>query len=134
MNQGSANPGSMIRNVMSNAGARSANASNGGRQDEITVNGTTYRSVNAMVRHCICLQANNDMACGTLVDGGANGGLLGEDMRILEHNLNGHVNIIGMAGDDLTNLRLVQAAALVNTVADGPIVVAMLQHANCGTG
>ena len=39
--QGSNNLGSMICNMMLNANACSANTSNGGHQDEITVNGTT---------------------------------------------------------------------------------------------
>ena len=36
-NQGS-QPGTMIRNMMSSASARSANASTGARQDEVTIN------------------------------------------------------------------------------------------------
>ena len=51
-NQGS-QPGAMIRNMMSSASAWSANASNGARQDKVTINGTTYRSVNAAVRYWI---------------------------------------------------------------------------------
>ena len=47
-NQGSVNPGTMIRNTMSSASAHSANASNGARQDKITVNRTTHRSINAV--------------------------------------------------------------------------------------
>ena len=78
-NQGT-QPGTMIRNMMLSASTRSANASNGARQEEITVNGTTYHSVNAAVRYRISQQANNVKARGALVDGGANGGLLGDDV------------------------------------------------------
>ena len=84
---------------MSSASAQSSNASNGARQDEITVNGTTYRSVNATVRYRISQQANNNKSRGALIDGGANGGLLGNDVRILEHVPNGFVNVTGVAGN-----------------------------------
>ena len=124
----------MICNVMSNASTCSANTSNGGHQDKITVNGTTYCSINAVVRCHISQQANNNKARGALVDGGANGGLLGEDTRILEHVPNGYVNITGVAGNELANLKLAQAAALVDTMADGPIIVVMLQCVNYGIG
>ena len=57
---------------------------------------------------------------------------MGDDVRILEHAPNGFMNVTGVAGDELANLKLVQAAASVNTMADGPIIVVMSQHVNCG--
>ena len=132
-NQGS-QPGTMIRNVMSSESARSANASNGARQDEVMINGTTYRAVNTTVRCRIGQQASDAKARGSLVDGGANGGLLGEDVRILEHIPNSYVSITGVASNEITNLKLAQAAALVDVMADGPIILIMSQCANCGVG
>ena len=132
-NQGS-QPGTMIRNMMSSASTRSANASTRARQDEVTINGTTYRSVNATVRYHISQQASDVKVRGSLVDGCANGGLLGDDVHILEHAPNGYVNITGVAGNEIANLKLAQAAALVDTMADGPIILIMLQYANYGTG
>ena len=125
--QGSINPGTMICNMMSSTSARSTNISNGAHQDEITVNGTTYCSINAATHHCMSQQANNNKVCGALVDRGANGGLLGDGIRILEHILNGFVNVTGIAGNKLTNLKLAQAAALMETMADGAIIVIMSQ-------
>ena len=118
-NQGSTNPGTMIQKMMSNASTCGANASNGTCQVKIMVNGTTYLSVNATVQYCISQQASNNKGPGTLVDSGANGRLLGEDIHILEHFLNGFVNITGVAGNELTNLKLAQGAALVERMADG---------------
>ena len=69
-----------------------------------------------------------------MIDGGAHGGLQGEDVRVLEHIPNGYVNITGVAGNEIANLKLAQAAALVDTMADGPIILIMSQHANYGTG
>ena len=124
----------MIRNMMSSTSAWSANASNGARQDEVTINGTTYRSVNTAVRYRISQQASDIKTRGSLIDGGANGGLLGEDVRILEHVPNEHMNITGVASNEIANLKLAQAAALVETMADGPIILIMLQYANYGVG
>ena len=123
--QGCTNPGTMICNRMSSASAWSANASNSARQNKITVNGTTYCSVDAAVRHRISQQANNNKARGALVDSGVNMGLLGEDVQILEHVPNRYVNNTGVAGNKLVNLKLAQATALVNTMEDGPIIVIM---------
>ena len=44
------------------------------------------------------------------------------------------MNITGVAGNKLANLKLAQAAALVNTMEDHLIIVIMLQHANNGIG
>ena len=92
--QNGTNPGSMIRNMMSSTSARSANASNGARQDEIAVNGTTYCSVNATVQYRISQQANDNKSCGALIDAGANDGLFGDDVRILKHVPNGFVYLL----------------------------------------
>ena len=119
---------------MSSASAQSANACNGAHQDEIVVNGMTYRSVNATVQCCISQQANDNKSRGTLINGGVNGGLLGDHVQILEHVPNRFVNVSGVAGNKLTNLKLAQAAALVKTMEDGPIIVIMSQYANYGIG
>ena len=133
--QGGTNPDTMIRNMMSSASAWSANASHGARQDEITVNGTTYHSVNATVRCHISQQGNDNKSCGVLIDGGANGGLLGDDVRVLEHVPNRFVNITGVAGNELTNLKLAQAAALAQMMEDNPIIIIIMsQYANYGVG
>ena len=119
---------------MSSTSARSANASNGACQDKIAVNGAAHHSVNAVVQHHISQQANNNESRGALIDCGANGGLLGDDVWVLEHVPNGFVNVTGVAGDKLTNLKLAQAAALVQTMEDGPIIVIVSQCLNCGVG
>ena len=44
------------------------------------------------------------------------------------------MNIAGVAGDKLVNLKLVQAAVSVETMGDGPMIVIMSQCANYGHG
>ena len=69
-----------------------------------------------------------------LVDSGANGGLLGEDMQILDHAPNGLMSVTGAVGNEVTNLKLAQVAASVEMMADGPIIVIMSQCANFSQG
>ena len=63
--------------MMSNAAARSGDSQ---AADSITINGTVYRQANVL-RYRVS-QHERDDARGSLVDGGANGGLLGNDVKI----------------------------------------------------
>ena len=76
-----------------------------------------HHSVNATMCHCISQFLN------TLINSGTNSGLLGGDVHILEHAPSDVVNIVGVAGAKVTNLKLTQAAALVEMMASGPIIV-----------
>ena len=70
--------------MMTNASARSANASQANRQldnETITVDGTIYRRANVSYR---ISQQGGQKALGSLVDGGANGGVCGSDARMME--------------------------------------------------
>ena len=91
-------------------------------------------SVNNTVRYRISQQGSDNKARGSLIDGGANGGSLGGNVRILEHVPNSYVSITGVAGNKITNLKLAKVAALVDTMADGPVILIMLQYANYGVG
>ena len=71
---------------------------------------------------------------GSLVDGGANGGLLGDDVRVLEYVEGAHVDVTGIADSEVNGLKIAQAAGIVDTVADGPIIVIMSQYADLGKG
>ena len=94
--QASQAPGSMIRNMMSNATQRSV--SNASRRDEVALDGVLYRRVNITYRVSKHARCNVE---GALVDGGANGGLLGTDVCILEHVEHTSVDITGV-GDALS--------------------------------
>ena len=125
-------PGTMIRNMMSQSSQRSASASQRGANDELTIEGSVYRRVNVAYR--ISNMAHEPTTLGALVDGGANGGLLGADVRILEYVEGAHVDITGVGESELKGLKIAQAAAKVDTVADGPIIVIMSQYAELGFG
>ena len=66
---------------------------------------------------------------GALVDGGANGGLLGSDARVLETHLTAMANVEGVTHDVLENLPIVQAAAKLDTLDDGPVIAIFSSYA-----
>ena len=79
-------------------------------------------------------QYEQDDAHGSLVNGGANGGLLGNDVKILEFVEHAHVDVTGIGETEITNLHIAQAAGLVETVSNGPVICIMSQYANLGSG
>ncbi len=64
---------------------------------------------------------------GTLIDRGANGGLVGSDVRCLS-TTDRMVDVQGIDNHQLTNIPIVTAAGLVQTQR-GPVVIIMNQYA-----
>ena len=108
-----------IRNFLSPSGG-----------DSITFNGRTYTANNHHITYNIA--SFNPNGINSLVDGGANGGLAGEDVRILETS-DVKIMIQGIDNHKVHDLNLVQAAGLVKTTT-GPVVVILNQYANIGKG
>ena len=120
-------PGSVIRHMLSNASQRAKDNDT----ESVTVDGKTYhRSVNITYR---IVNANVTQQ-GALVDGGSNGGLAGDDCRILEQSVGQKVDVSGIAPQVLTGLPIVQCAALVETLDEGPIILIMSQYAGRSEG
>jgi hypothetical protein len=67
-----------------------------------------------------------------LVDCGANGGIFGEDMRVLEGSER-FVDVFGLAGHKVSQLRIVTAQALIST-HKGDVIVTFHQIALLGKG
>ena len=59
---------------------------------------------------------------GALVDGGANGGLIGCDALVLSIDLLNTANVIGVTDHIMPSLPIVQAAAKLDTMEHGPII------------
>jgi hypothetical protein len=75
---------------------------------------------------------DNVLARGSLVDGGANGGLAGSDVRHVEMTLAApEANLSGVADNDLKDLGIHAFAALVETT-EGKVVGLFAQHADRG--
>ena len=86
----------MIRQMLSNAHT-TASTNNHSSDGEISINGQFYapmgRSANEAVRYTI---ANIGCNLGALIDGGANGGLAGADVRVLETIPHVRVDVLGI--------------------------------------
>jgi hypothetical protein len=70
---------------------------------------------------------------GSLVDGGCNGGLAGEDVLILDEHSFGKVDIIGVGENLIPGIPLCTAAGLIQTTT-GPIIGIMHNYAALGKG
>ena len=67
-----------------------------------------------------------------LIDRGANGGLVGADMRVI-HTTPRKINIVGIGDHQLTGLNVVTAATLLDT-QKGPIIGVFHEYAHLGKG
>ena len=75
----------------------------------------------------------NTTTKGALMDSGANGGMAGSDMRILNYHAQDHAHGIGIAGNSLLDLPIVTGAALIMTT-HGPLISMFHQYAHYGKG
>ncbi len=78
---------------------------------------------------------NHSEATGALVDQGANGGIAGNDCRVIEVNNQPHryVNVEGIDGHVMERRRLVTAGAITHSNR-GPVILIMHQYAHSGKG
>jgi hypothetical protein len=76
---------------------------------------------------------NNPSFQGSLVDGGCNGGLAGDDCLILETHSFGKVDIVGVGDNLIKDVPLCTLAGLIKTL-DSPIIGIMHNYAALGTG
>jgi hypothetical protein len=67
------------------------------------------------------------------MDGGANGGMTGSDVRIISTSDFHKANVSGIGDSTILNLPLVTAAGYVQTPC-GPVIVLMHQYAHYGKG
>lgn len=96
----------------------------------VNVNGETYKVATTQVMY----RASNagQYTQGTLIDRGANGGIVGQDMRVIEKSTR-TVNVQGNDNHQLTNIPLVTAGAVV-TSQKGDIIAIVHQYAYTGKG
>ena len=76
--------------------------------------------------------ARANQSTNYLIDGGANGGLAGADMRVVQKT-HRKINIVGIYDHELTGLNVVTAATLLNT-QKGPIIGIFHEYAHLGKG
>ena len=102
---------------------------------DIDFEGVTYSVKMAdLTTYRVSSTSHSDMT-GALVDRGANGGIAGEDCRVIEVNDQPQrfVNVEGIDGHVMTKRRLVTAGAVTETNR-GPVILIMNQYAHSGKG
>jgi hypothetical protein len=60
--------------------------------------------------------------------------MFGEDVRVLEYVEGAHADVTGIDNNKVTNLKIRQGVAIVDTVHDGPVIIVMSQYADLGRG
>ena len=121
-------PPSDIRKVLSSIGRTPTDEPD---TSEITIKGKTYRLVNATIFYIVSasLQSNKH---GSLMDRGANGGLAGDDTRVIMTMLHS-VDIQGLDNHQVTNIPIVTAGAFAVSQR-GPVIIILNQYAGIGRG
>jgi hypothetical protein len=71
--------------------------------------------------------------CGALIDRGSNGGVAGDDVRVIRIDPHRTVDVQGIDNHRITDMHIVTACALVETNR-GPVILIMNQYAHAGKG
>ena len=93
---------------------------------------SSHESSRQIQTHQRYVFARVNQANHQLIDRGANGGLVGADMRII-HTTPRKINIVGNDDHELTGLNVVTAATLLDT-QKGPIIGVFHEYAHIGKG
>ena len=102
--------------------------------DTVNINGKKYRQVNAHTRVQYNVSATRSTTVGSLVDRGANGGLAGSDVRIVNPHANPRlVDVSGIDSHQVTDLPIVTVGGVVPSQR-GEVIAIMHQYAYLGEG
>jgi hypothetical protein len=124
---------SHLRQLLSNKHVRFADEVADPASQQVTYQGQTYQRITKITN--VVYSFNNASIVyqhGSLIDGGANGGMSGDDVRVVEYTLN-HADISGLANHAVKDLPIVTAAACIST-SKGLIIGIFHQYAHLGTG
>jgi hypothetical protein len=92
--------------------------------------GQTYKLA---VAKWVYKMTGNPKFLGSLVDGGCNGGVAGDDCLILEKHSFGNIDTVGVGNNLIKDVPLCTAASLIQTT-DGPIIRIFHNYAALGKG
>jgi len=99
----------------------------------VVINGVTYRASATHITYHIQSEHGGNTPCGSLVDRGANGGLSGGDVRVLEESTTEFADVHGIADISVSKLPLCTVAGVIQT-HQGPIIGIFHQYAHYGKG
>jgi hypothetical protein len=106
--------------------------SSGGKHDEIIVNGKQYRSVNTAKIIYSTASHRQRTRRGALVDRGANGGIAGDDVRVVDRTSR-QVDVQGIDNHQIVDIPIATVGAVVKTQR-GDVIAIMHQYAYTGKG
>ena len=99
-------------------------------KEKILYQGVEYKIASTNITYIVGNHKTAKM--GSLLDGGANGGLGGSDMRML-HETHDRVDVTGIGNKQITDVPVGTGASLIFTTT-GPIIGIFNQYACTGTG
>ena len=103
----------------------------GNRDDERMIDGKLWRQVKCHVTYSI--SNHSTISQDSLVDRGANGGIAGDDVRVIEKVPDRFVNVRGIDNHEITEIPIVTAGGVTRT-QHGEVIVIMHQYAWHGKG
>jgi len=101
-----------------------------GQPTNVSIDGVTYSVSMALSTYHV--SASRRSASGSLIDKGANGGIVGDDCRLIEETTR-FVNIEGIDDHMMEHRPTVMASATVKSNR-GPVILIMNQYAHAGKG
>ena len=99
----------------------------------VTDDGKVYVSMNTLRQYRTDLGGVSKPITGALIDNGANGGMVGDDVLITAYHGHDCAQVTGIAGNSLEDLRIVAAAGF-NESTEGPVIGIFHQYAHYGKG
>ena len=123
-------PGTMLRSMLSNSSVQHSVASND-NPNVISINGTRFQQINKLTYRIRNFDVNI-LRFGSLIDGGANGGMSGSDVRLME-TTSFNADVTGLGDHTLSSLPICTVAAVVDTTS-GSIVAFFCHYAHYGQG
>ena len=109
----------VLANTMSRQNVKKA------KDDEITVNGKKYRRINVHKLTYIA-SSHKGRRTGALIDRGANGGIAGEDVRVI-NKTGRHADIQGIDNHQIVDIPIVTAGAVIPT-QKGEVIAIICIH------
>ena len=125
-------PGSLLRQLLSaNAANQTTKQVRLAPGTQINIDGQLF-TANMAVSYRVSKHEQTQAIAGSLIDGGCNGGLAGQDVRILDVTSQA-VDITGIADAKLNSIPIATAAGLLHSTV-GPLIGIFHQYANYGKG
>jgi hypothetical protein len=122
---------SLLRQTLSNKAARTPTYNNS--MNQLNYKGSAYQRIANHVNICYHIQsASRQNQHGSIIDGSANGGMSGSDVRVIEQSLLS-ADVIGLADHAVKDIPISTVAGVL-TSSCGKIIGIFHHYAHLGTG